>query len=71
MLLTKRSDALSIGEDVWIAAGCKILRGTVLENAYVVGVDTVVNGRIESGDNVAGVPAKTLCTKNQGQVNVK
>lgn len=49
-----------IGEDVWIAAGVKVLKGTTLENGSVVGAGAVVKGSVNAYDIVAGVPARKI-----------
>lgn len=49
---------VSIGEDVWIAAGCKILRGTTIHNGAVIGASSVVKGEIPENAIAVGIPAK-------------
>ena len=50
--------AISIGEDVWIAAGCKILKGSIVGDGAVIGAQSVVKGEILSNAIAVGVPAK-------------
>ena len=50
--------AISIGEDVWIAAGCKILKGSEIGDGAVIGAQSVVKGGIPSNAIAVGVPAK-------------
>lgn len=52
--------AVQIGEDVWIAAGAKILKGSSLENGCVIGAQSVVKGNIPSNAIAVGVPARTI-----------
>lgn len=49
---------IDIGEDVWIAAGCKILKGSKINNGAVIGAAAVVNGEIPSNAIAVGIPAK-------------
>lgn len=51
---------ISIGEDVWIAAGAKVLRGSVLEDGCIIGAQSVVKGKITSNAIAVGVPAKII-----------
>jgi len=37
-----------IGDNVWIGAGCIILRGTVIGDNCVIGAGSVIKGKIES-----------------------
>ena len=50
--------AISIGEDVWIAAGCKILKGSQIGDGAVIGAQSVVKGEIPENAIVVGIPAK-------------
>ena len=54
--------AISIGEDVWIAAGCKILKGSVIDDGAVIGAQSVVKGEIPENAIAVGVPAKVKKT---------
>jgi len=47
-----------IGKDVWIAAGCKILKGSVINDGAVIGAMSLVKGEIESNGIAYGIPAK-------------
>lgn len=49
---------ISIGEDVWIAAGVKILKGSVINDGAVIGASSLVKGSIESNAIAVGIPAK-------------
>jgi acetyltransferase-like isoleucine patch superfamily enzyme len=53
-------EAIEIGDDVWIAAGCKILRGSRIENGAVIGANSLVKGIIPSGMVALGSPAKAI-----------
>ncbi len=47
-----------IGENVWIAAGCKILKGSNIGNGAVIGAASVVKGEIPGNAIAVGAPAK-------------
>lgn len=49
---------IRIGEDVWIAAGCKILKGSVINDGAIIGAGSVVKGMIPKNGIAVGVPAK-------------
>jgi acetyltransferase-like isoleucine patch superfamily enzyme len=51
---------VSIGDDVWVGAGVRILSGTRIESRVIVAAGAVVKGRLESGWIYAGVPAKKV-----------
>lgn len=51
---------IKIGEDVWIAAGCKILKGSEIGNGAVIGAQSLVKGKIEENAVAVGIPAKTI-----------
>lgn len=49
-----------IGEDVWIAAGCKILKGSVVNDHAVIGAASLVKGEIPYNGIAVGIPAKVI-----------
>lgn len=51
-------DGILIGEDVWIAAGCKIVKGAKLNNGCVIGALSLVNSEIYENAIAVGIPAK-------------
>ena len=51
---------ISIGNDVWIAAGAKILKGSVLKNHSVIGANAVVKDLIDENAIAVGVPARIV-----------
>lgn len=53
-------EKIIIGNDVWIAAGAKILKGSVLADHAVVGANAVVKGGIPINAVAVGVPAKVI-----------
>ena len=54
------SSPLTIGHDVWIAAGAVITRGVTIGNGAVVGANAVVTKNIPPYAVVAGAPAKII-----------
>ena len=51
---------ITIGEDVWIASGCKILKGSVIGDGAIVGAGAVVKGELPPNSISVGMPAKTI-----------
>lgn len=51
---------ITIGNDVWLGCGVRILSGTVIEDRVIVAAGAVVKGYLESGYIYGGVPAKRL-----------
>lgn len=51
---------VKIGNDVWIAAGVKILKGSIVEDGAIIGAQAVVKGNIPHNAIAAGVPAKVI-----------
>lgn len=53
-------DKINIGDDVWIAAGAKVLKGTILKSHSVIGANAVVKGVIEENAIAVGIPARVV-----------
>lgn len=51
---------VEIGNDVWIAAGVIILKGSVLQDHVVVGANAVVKGILQENSIGVGIPAKVI-----------
>ncbi len=51
---------ITIGNDVWIGAGCKILDGVTIGSNSVIGAGSVVTRSIPERSIVAGVPARVI-----------
>ena len=51
-------EAVDIGNDVWIAAGCKILKGSKIGDGAVIGASSVVKGEVPKNAIAVGAPAK-------------
>lgn len=49
--------AVTIGDNVWIAANAVVLPGVVIEDTCIIAAGAVVNRRCRSGGVYAGVPA--------------
>ena len=47
-----------IGKDVWIAAGCKILKGSRIHDGAVIGAASLVKGEIPANAIAFGIPAR-------------
>jgi serine O-acetyltransferase len=55
-------DYPSIGNDVYISAGARIIGNIHVGNNVIIGANAVVNKDIEDNSIVAGVPAKVIRT---------
>ena len=51
---------VNIGEDVWIGAGCRILRGVNIGDKCVIGAGSVVTRDIPSYSVAVGSPARVI-----------
>lgn len=51
---------ITIGDDVWIAVGCKILKGSNIGNGAVIGASAVVKSDIPENSIAVGIPAKVI-----------
>ena len=51
---------INIGNDVWLGAGSKILRGSLIEDGAVIGAQSLVKGKIEKNGIAVGIPAKII-----------
>jgi acetyltransferase-like isoleucine patch superfamily enzyme len=60
--LTK--EGITIGEDVWIGAGCKILDGVRIGNSAVIGAGSVVTKDIDAYSIAFGVPARVAGSRS-------
>ena len=61
------TSSITIGNDVWIGMGAKILPGVTIGNNVVVAAGAVVNKDVPDNSIVAGVPAKVIRTLNAGE----
>lgn len=51
---------ISVGNNVWIGAGCTVLAGVTIGDDSVIGAGSVVNRDIPSGVVAAGVPCRVI-----------
>ena len=51
-------EAVNIGNDVWVAASCKILKGSKIGDGAVIGASSVVKGEVPINAIAVGAPAK-------------
>ncbi|MEO8887353.1 MAG: acyltransferase [Mucilaginibacter sp.] len=56
--------AVIIGNNCWLGAGCTILAGVILGDGCVVAAGSVVNKSFPANSVLAGVPAKLIKTRN-------
>jgi acetyltransferase-like isoleucine patch superfamily enzyme len=54
------SRGASIGKDVWLGAGVKVLDGVTIGDRSVIGAGAVVNRSIEANSIAVGVPARII-----------
>lgn len=52
------SSPINIGSDVWIAAGVKVLKGSIIDDGAIIGASSLVKGEIEKNAIAVGTPAK-------------
>lgn len=52
------SSPIVIGDDVWIGAGCQILKGVKIGNGAVIGARSVVTREIPENTIAFGSPAR-------------
>jgi acetyltransferase-like isoleucine patch superfamily enzyme len=55
-----RTSAVSVGDNAWIAAGCRILRGADIGVGAVVAANSVVRSAVPPHSLVAGAPARVV-----------
>lgn len=56
---------VSIGNNVWIGAGCRILKGVTIGEGSVIGAGSVVTRDIPPYSIVVGVPARVIKKRNK------
>jgi acetyltransferase-like isoleucine patch superfamily enzyme len=56
----RSSKGITLGENVWLGTGAKVLDGVSIGNRVVVGANAVVNESLPDGVVAAGIPAKVL-----------
>lgn len=53
-------DGIYIGNDVWIASQCVILKGAKINDGAVIGAQSLVNSEIPANAIAVGTPAKVI-----------
>lgn len=51
-------ERIEVGKDVWIGAGCHIIKGSCIEDGAVIGANSVVNSLIAPYSIAVGSPAR-------------
>jgi acetyltransferase-like isoleucine patch superfamily enzyme len=54
------TEPITVGDDVWIATGAKILKGVTVHNGAVIAAGAVVKDDIQPYEIVGGIPARHL-----------
>jgi acetyltransferase-like isoleucine patch superfamily enzyme len=67
--LTK--EGITIGEDVWIGAGCKVLDGVHIGKGAVIGAGSVVTKDIDAYVIAVGAPAKVAGSRQRPSAGVR
>lgn len=49
-----------IGNDCWIGTGCKILKGSIINDGAIIGASSLVKSKIQSNTISVGIPVKFL-----------
>jgi acetyltransferase-like isoleucine patch superfamily enzyme len=61
----RESRGISLGDNVWLGTGAKVLDGVTLGSHVVVGANAVVNSDLPDSAIAAGVPARILRTREE------
>jgi maltose O-acetyltransferase len=54
------SKPIKVGDNVFISANCKILKGSRIGNNSIIGIDTVVRGKVPENVIFAGNPGQII-----------
>ena len=57
---------ISIADNVWIGAGCKILDGVSIGEGSIIAANAVVNRNVDPGTIVGGIPARVIGQVDRG-----
>ena len=63
----RTSKGIRLGDNVWLGAGAKVLDGVRIGSDVVVGANAVVNADLPDGAIAAGVPARVLRQRADGE----
>lgn len=66
-LQEQNSKPIAIGSDVWIGRGAIVLKGVTIGDGAVVAANSVVTKDVPPMTVVAGVPARTVKTRDENQ----
>jgi acetyltransferase-like isoleucine patch superfamily enzyme len=55
-----QAQEIRLGDDVWVGAGCTVLKGVTIGNRAIVGAGSVVTRDVPADTIVAGNPARVL-----------
>ena len=56
---------ITLGNDIWVGAGVKVLDGVTIEEGAIIGPGSVVNKHVPKYNVVAGVPAKIIFNRER------
>jgi acetyltransferase-like isoleucine patch superfamily enzyme len=59
----RRSRGITLGENVWLGAGAKVMDGVTIGDHVVVGAGAVVTEDLPAGAVAVGVPARVVRTR--------
>ena len=59
----RRSKGITLGENVWLGAGAKVLDGVTIGRDVVVGAGAVVTENLPDGAVAVGIPARVVRTR--------
>jgi acetyltransferase-like isoleucine patch superfamily enzyme len=62
-----RKNGITIGDDVWIGAGAKVLAGSHIARGCVIGANAVVKGNTVPFGIYVGAPARLLRTRTNNK----
>lgn len=64
----RRSEGITLGDNVWLGAGVKVLDGVTLGDHVVVGAGAVVTEDLPAGAVAVGIPARVVRTRDAAPV---
>jgi acetyltransferase-like isoleucine patch superfamily enzyme len=53
-------ESIVLSDDVWVGAGCRILKGARLDEGSILGAGSVLLGEVDKMGIYAGIPAKLI-----------
>lgn len=62
-----KRDSISIGDDVWLGAGVKVMPGVSIGQGAVVGANSVVTTSIPDHSVAVGIPAKVIRSRGESR----